>query len=141
MISDDAKLGTDGYDRANKFSMPFDVPIHNTAFFTLKASMDLCIDETSMGFGGFGDFVSNLRGKAKSRGLQSAVLADVGTNLIRGIYHRHKDNKKSPGFTQQGPSEVRNLLEKYVEGNVGSGKIWESKPHITCDNFFYDEKI
>ena len=121
--------------------MPFDVLIHNTNFFTKKAADDLCIDESSFGYGGFGAFVTNLKGKQVSRGLQSTVLADVGTNMIRGIIHRHRDNAKPEGFTQPGPSEIRHLLERYVEDNVGEGKLWERKPHVTCDNYFYDEKI
>ena len=61
--------------------------------------------------------------------------------MIRGIIHRHRNNVKPEGFTQPGPLKIRYLLERYVEDSVGEGKIWERKPHITCDNFLYDEKI
>jgi hypothetical protein len=57
------------------------------------------------------------------------------------VLHRHRDNPKSPGFTQAGPSEVRHLLEKNVEEHVGPGKLWQRKPHITADNYFCDDKI
>ena len=121
--------------------MPFDVLIHNTGFFSKKAALDLCVDESSFGYGGFGEGVTTLRGKKVNRGLQSVILADVGTNMIRGIVHRHRKNVKPEGFTQPGPSEIRTLLENYVEGNVGEVKLWDCKPHITADNYFYDEKI
>jgi hypothetical protein len=141
VLKDDAKFGTDDYDPANKFSMPYDVLIHNTGFFTKTASLDLCIDETTAGFGGHGKYVFNLRGKKVSRGIQSALLLDVGTMRLRGVLHRHKNNPKSPGFTQACPSEVRQLLEKNVDEHVGPGKLWPMKPHITADNYFCDDKI
>jgi hypothetical protein len=51
---DDAKFVKEDYNPANIFSMPYDVLIHNTGFFTKTASLDLCIDETTAGFGGHG---------------------------------------------------------------------------------------
>ena len=32
-------------------------------------------------------------------------------------------------------------MERFVEGNVGAGKLWERQPHLTVDNHFVDEKI
>ena len=98
--------------------------------------MDVVIDETSVPFGGCGEFVTNLRGKLCSRGVQIALLLDVGTTRCRGFYPRHTQNKKYDGFTRQGTCKVQYLLEKFVEPHVGFGKLWSIKPHITCDNFF-----
>ena len=121
--------------------MPLDVLVANTNFFTKVAALDLAIDETTIPFGGHGDFVYNLMGKKCSRGVQLALLLDVGTMRVRGFFARHRAAPKCEGFTENGPSEVRKLVERFVEGNVGVGKLWERQPHLTVDNHFVDEKI
>ena len=63
VLQDNTKKGTDDYDRAHKLSMPLDVLVTNTNFVTKVAALDLAIDETTIAFGGCGDFVYNLMGK------------------------------------------------------------------------------
>ena len=121
--------------------MPLQVLVTNTNFFTKKAALDLAIDETTVPFGGCGDFVYNLRGKLVSRGIQLALMLDVGTMRLRGFFTRYRNAPKCEGFTRSGPSEVRKLVERFVEGNIGVDKLWERQPHITCDNWFVDEKL
>ena len=104
--------------------------------------MDLCIDETTWGFGGHGgSIVGNLINKQKNRGGQSVLLLDVGTMLPRGVIHRTKEFKKYEKW-DIGPSEVRRIVEDFIMDNVGPDKLWPNgKPHITADNFFTHEKL
>ena len=133
----DAGLTTDTIEeRAVKFKMPFEVLVHNTNFFTKYAALDQCIDETSIAYGGCGAFITNLRGKICSRGAQIVVLLDHATRQLRGFLPRHKYNNKEEGFTQEGPSEVAQLIKTFVDPNIGDGKIWPTKPHFTCNNYF-----
>ena len=68
--------------------------------------MDLCIDETTWGFGGHGgSVVWNLIGKQKNRGGQSVLLLDVGTMLPRGIIYCTKEFEKYKKW-DIGPLEV-----------------------------------
>ena len=122
-VKDKAKKGTDDYNRAHKFSMPLQVLVTNTNFFTKKAALDLAIDETMVPFGGCGNFVYNLRGKLVSCGIQLALMLDVGTMCLRGFFACHRAAPKCEGFTWNGPSEVRKLVERFVEGNVGVDKL------------------
>ena len=69
------------------------------------------------------------------------MLVDQGTMRLCGVYHRHRSNKKCDGFTKQGPSEIRNLLEKFVEPEVKVDGLWEEKPHVTADNYFTDDHL
>ena len=112
--------------------------IHNCNYFTKHAALDLCVDETTWGFGGHGGpHVYQLMNKKKSRGGQLVLLLDCGTMRPRGVIHRHKKQEKCPGWNMDlGPSEVRQLVEQFVEENVGPGKLWSKKPHITAANHF-----
>ena len=71
-----SKKGTIDYNRAHKFSMPLQVLMTNTNFCTKKAALDLAIDETTIPFGGCGDYVYNLRGKLVF--LWNTTCIDVG---------------------------------------------------------------
>ena len=119
--------------------MPVEVFVTNTNFFTKKTALDLAIDETTILFGWCGDYVYNLRGKLVSCGMQHALLLDVGTMRVRGFFARHRAAEKCEGFTKHGSSEVRKLVEQFVVGNVGVGKLWERQPHFTVSNHFVDE--
>ena len=91
------------YDVACKFRYIYDCIIHNCNYFTKHASMDLCIDETTWGFGGHGgSIVGNLINKQKNRGGQSVLLLDVGTMLPRrqeGSYIARKNSKSMKNGT------------------------------------------
>ena len=127
-------------NRACKFTLPLDVLVHNTNYFTKKASLDLVVDETSVPFGGCGEMISRSYGKMCTRGAQLALLLDVGTMRCRGYYPRHKLNPYVDGMTRKGTSELLNLINIFIEPNHGPGKLWEIKPHLTTDNFFVDLK-
>ena len=52
-------------------------------------------------------------------------MLDVDTIRVRGFFVRHQATEKYKGSTEHGPSEVGRLEERFVEGNVGVGKLWE----------------
>ena len=68
------------FDVANKFRYLPDCLIHNCNYLTKEASLDLCVDETTWGYGGHGgELVDNLMIKKKLRGGQSVLLLDCDT--------------------------------------------------------------
>lgn len=60
---------------------------------------------------------------------------------VRRFIACHQAAKKCEGFTMNSPSETRKLMERFVERNIGVDKLWEINSHITCNNYFVDEKI
>ena len=68
-------------------------------------------------------------------------MLDVGTMRVRGFFAEHLAAEKYEGFTEHVLSKVRKLVERFVEGNVGVGKLWERQPHFTVNNHFVDEKV
>ena len=56
------KKGDDGYDPAYKFKKIFDVLVHNTNAVTKTADLDLCGDESTWAFMGYGEPQSGLVG-------------------------------------------------------------------------------
>jgi len=62
--------GEEGYDPACKYDYIFDVVVHNTNALTLKACLDLCGDESTWLFVGWGPSGSGLinRGLEKPGG-------------------------------------------------------------------------
>ena len=81
-----------------------------------------------------------------SKGGQTFLVS--ATNRIRPYWYQHRNantRRYGPGFTAEGPSEVRSCiddLEKYVVGRDGSKKkIFKKCPHITLDNYFSGEEV
>eukprot|EP00536_Pseudo-nitzschia_multiseries_P005825 jgi/Psemu1/13658/gm1.13658_g len=82
-------------------------------FFSKKACSDLCLDESSWAYYGFGGpMVDYLKGKTFSRGGQMAPALQK-TNT---------------------PQYVQDIFTKYVIPEIG--KLWSSPPRLTADNFF-----
>ena len=127
---------------SHKFDYIYQALVHNVKEFTKKSCLDLVIDESTWPYYGFGGmFVNYLTGKMCTRGGQSVILMDCDRIRPRGVIHRHKGYKKAPGFTQTGPSEVHDLISKYVLPEIGEGKLWSRPPHLTVDNFFNGDQI
>jgi hypothetical protein len=69
---------------------------------------------------------------------QIVMISDVNRIQPRAYdVHRHKVNRKPPGWTTQGPSKVRKIMEMITP----MVKIYQQKPHSTWDNFFSGERI
>jgi len=144
-----AKKKTDkDYDPAYKYDYIFDVIIHNVNALSLFAAKDLCLDETTFAFNGWGETGTGLFGLVMgkpgvTRGAQSVLVCDVDRIRPRAYLHRHKLYKKH--FTLPGPNEVYLLwqkLERLLHGNeFRPHGIFRCKPHITCDNYFSGDCI
>jgi hypothetical protein len=146
------KRGEEGYDPAYKYDMLWDVIFANVNAITKHAELDLCGDETTWGHGGFGEAGSGLVGRIMgkpgiSKGGQIVMISDVNRIRPRAYVHRHKLHTKAPGWTTQGPFEVRMIMEMItpmIEGQeplLGQRQIYREKPHSTWDNYFSGDKI
>ena len=63
-------------------------------------------------------------------GGQTVVMSDVDKIRPRALKHSHIN-----------PAEVHPIIESFVLGDIGYGKIWKSLSHITADNFFLSDSI
>ena len=138
-----AKKGTPDYNPAYKYDHICSVIIENVNNLTLFAGLDLCLDETTFAFNGWGEAGSGslaiIVGKpGVTRGGQVVILIDADRIRPHGCLHQHKLHPKE--FTLPGPNEVRltwigmkNLFKKNQHRPRG---IFREKPHITCDNYF-----
>ena len=81
-----------------------------------------------------------------TKGGQIVMVSDAFRSRPRAYIHRHKlHNGTYEGWTQQGPLEVRLLMERIIPLSEGSptvgdhGRlqhIFSERPHCTWDNFF-----
>ena len=144
------KRGEDGYNPAYKHDMTFKTIVHNVNAISLYANPDQCGDETSYGFQGWGEPASGLvyliNNKPEiTKGMQTVITSDVDWIRPRAYIHRHKKHPKL--FTNQGPTEVRLMWETQLlplcrPDNTLIGKaLFQTKPHITWDNFFSGTEI
>eukprot|EP00536_Pseudo-nitzschia_multiseries_P017860 jgi/Psemu1/52925/gm1.52925_g len=103
---------------AYKFDYIYEALVHNTRYFTEKSGDNLCVDESSWPYYGFG-----------------GPMGDYLQNKM------HKHYKKSAPHTMQGCSEVHDIMSKFVLPYTGVGKLWKRPPHLTVDNFFNGDSI
>jgi len=109
-------------------------------YFTKQAALDQAVDESSWFNSCVRPYVQRiLKGKKIPCGGQLTLMCDVGTYLPRAVIHRHSSNPKYDGGYTQGSSEIRLLVDNHVLPNVGPNKLWSEKPHLTFDNFFFQE--
>jgi hypothetical protein len=138
------RRGEEGYDPAYKYDYLYDVLIHNVNAVTRDAGLDLCGDETTFGFNGWGEAGSGLLGLIMNkpgitRGGQIVVVSDVDRIRPRAYVHRHKLQPKL--FTIQGQNEVRLICERLEPLINGPKPIFREMPHMTWDNFFSGDNI
>jgi len=138
-----AKKGSPGYNPAYKYDHIYSVIIDNVNNLTLFAGLDLCLDETTFAFNGWGESGSGLLaiivGKpGVTRGGQIVIVLDVDRIRPRGYVHRHKLHQKE--FSLPGPNEVRMIwvqMQSLFQRNEYRPRgIFREKPHFTCDNYF-----
>ena len=113
------------YNPAWKYDRIYEVPIYNVNWFTKTAGLDLCGDESTWGFGGFGErgtgLVGLILGKpGVSKGGQVVLVSDVDRLRPRAYVHRHKVHEKPIGWNKQGPIEVRMIMDQIKEIIFGS---------------------
>ena len=145
------KKDEEGYEPAYKYDYIFNTIVHNTNAITLYASLDLSGDETSFPHQGHGEtgtgLVAAVKGKpAISKGMQSVIVSDAEYIRPRAYLHRHKKNKRYPGFSFEGPNEVRQIWDEQLsqllkpDNSLGRA-IFSQKPHMTWDNYFSGSDI
>jgi len=155
-----AQRGEEGYDPAYKYDYIYQCLSHNTNYFTKLGNLDLCVDETSWPFGGFGEpkagVVYNFKMKPFPRGGQVVLASSVGRTRIHSYVHRHDCHKKPAGYTT-GSNEVRMLVDSIQpmvrridddsEAELQGEYIYKPKsiffgnPSFTADNFFPGEAL
>jgi len=158
-------VGAPRVDPAEKFDLLYKTIVHNTNILSATADLDQCVDETIFGHGGYGPagsgLMKSLIGKKVIKGGQTVLCADVGRNRVRAYTHRHKCHDVPQGWTREGPREIRRIAECLMpkvrqddaneeddDGRDG-GFLFRNRqrilfsewPHITCDNYFGDERI
>jgi hypothetical protein len=76
------------------------------------------------------------------------MISDVNRIRPRAYVHCHKLHTRPPGWTTQGPSRVRKIMEMItpkVEGQEpgygGQRQIYRQKPNLTWDNLFSGDII
>jgi len=104
------KKGTPLCNPACKCDHVCSVIVNNINNLTLLAGSDLCLDETTFAFNGWGEAgsgsLSIIVGKpGVTRGGQIGIIIDVDRICPQGHLHRHKLHPKE--FSFPGPNEVR----------------------------------
>ena len=134
------------YNPAHKYDLVYKAIVNNCNALTKYAELDLCIDEMTWKFMGYGEggVVYRIVGKpGVTKGGQVAFAVDRSRCRPRAYIHRHKWHNRPQGFGKQGPNEVRmlaELLEAMVIKEEGDG-IFTERPHLTFDNFFSGDEI
>lgn len=133
------------YDPTQKYRLIWDVTVYNLNQIIKKGGKDVVIDETTWANMSYADVQSVVQGKpGVSRGGQHAVLVDRQHRYIYAYVPRHSWIKREHPFTQQGPAEVKLLLDECEPLIKGATKddgdtrrqIFDEKFHATMDNHF-----
>ena len=123
--------------------------VFNLNQFMKKADDDCTIDEMTWPSGSYADMHSRLKGKNCSRGGQHTVVVGASSRYIYVYTPRHKLFKRDKRFPQEGPSEVKRLMdtlnpiiqeEEKADGDKRR-QIFESKPCLGMDDHFSGDNI
>lgn len=114
--------------------------------FMGQGGLDLTVDETTWSSMLFGELaLTRIRGKSGvTKDCQNTILLDLKRRYIHAWHHRHSLNKKVRPCTQEGPAEIKAILDMIdllVLGHVQAetdkrGKMFREPPHITFGNHF-----
>ena len=140
------KKGEDGYDPCGTYEMIWDVMCHNMNAFIETAKKDVTIDESSWSHMGFGsEALGCVYGKPGiCKGGQTTIAVSAKRRYLLAYHHRHRLQKRYAPFTQQGPAEIKSLMDKMdpiIQGNAKSHKdkrrqIFVGNPCLIFDNHF-----
>lgn len=143
------KKGKPGFNPVYKFDYLYDCLVSNTNSICDRAELDLCGDETTYPFGGFGEAGSGLISRVKkpgiSKGGQIVIISDVHHCRIRAYTHRHKLHATLISGVG-GTNKVQLILVLYQidelmrTPNQPCG-IFTEKSHLTFDNYFSGDSI
>ena len=145
------KRGQPGYDPAYKYDFIYKTIVHNINALTLFAGLDLCGDESTFGFNGWGEYDSGLLSlilnkPGVTRGGQIVLVSDVDRIRPRAYVHRHKLNERFFPSGGWGPQEVKLILDQleplcHENNSYRPRALFRERPHITWDNYFSGDNI
>ena len=146
---DEKKKGDEGFDPCVKYRLLWDVGCHNMRCLVKDAGLDLTIDETTWPNASYAPVHGRLMGKKCNKGGQHVVALDTKRRYLYSWTPRHKFIQREPGWTAEGPYEIKRILddiEPQCDGGAGNDngdgrKIWREKPHLCFDNYFSGDKV
>ena len=103
------KRNQPGYDPAYKYDMVYKTPINNINWVTKRAGLDQCGDETTWGFGGYGEpgsgLVSRIMGKPGiTKGGQMVIISET-VFAPDPTYTGTRGTRSHAGGTNKAPSK------------------------------------
>ncbi len=145
LFYEEKKKGEDGYDPTIKYRKIWDVLTYNLNQFVERGGLDLTVDETTWSNGSYAEIHSKIRNKpGASKGGQHTLVVDSVSRFIYGYTPRHKHFKRVAPFTQEGPAEVKQILDILDPIVIGVEKeehdkrrqFFPEKPSLGMDNHF-----
>ena len=143
--------GEEGYDPCAKYSLIYDVMVHNMNQLMSKGSRDVTMDETSWACMSFGsEVLVRVRNKPGiTKGGQTVLLLESKRRYLLAYTQRHSVFKRYAPFTQEGPAELKriyDIINPLIVGNVlpdgdKRRQIFDKPPHITMDNHFSGDHV
>ncbi len=144
------KRGDEGYDPTQKYRLIWDVAVHNINAFVKKAGLDCTIDETSWANGSYSDVHGRVKGKpGLCKGGQHTLCLDTHHRFMYCYTPRHKFFSREAPFTQEGPAEVKRIVELLKPLVIGvteddsdrRRQIFEEPPCLSMDNHFSGDNV
>ena len=109
----------------------------------------MTLDETTWPNSSYANVQGRVRGGKTGKGGEHVIVTDARRQYIYQYTARHSFHKKEEPYTQQGPAEVKRILDDLaplVQGNPKPAtdkrrQIFTELPHITMDNHFSGDHI
>ena len=106
----------------------------NTNAISKYADENQTVDETTWGFGGYGEansgLCTRLMNKKVNKGGQITIISDSGRFRPRAHIHRHKLHKKIDGMTRRGTNELAILLTEIKEMILPQDPLTSDTSHL-----------
>ncbi len=124
--------------------------VHNMNQIIKCAGCNVTIDETTWANSSYADVHSCIIGKpTASNGGQHVVCLDSQQRFIYAYTPWHKFMKREPPFTQEGPTEVKQIhviIKPLIVGNAKETtdtccQIFDSPPCLSMDNHFSGDEV
>ena len=111
---DEKKRTEPDYDPAQKYRKVWDITVHNLNKYFKEGGLDLAIDETTWANAGYANIQGRMRGKKVSKGSQHTLAVDALSRYVYVYTPRHSRFTRTTPFKQEGPAEVKRLLDQLI---------------------------
>ena len=146
---EEKKRGDEGYDPCQKYRKIWDVMTHNMNQLILEAGKDAALDESTWPNASYADCQGRLQGKKTDKGGQHVMVIDCQRRYLYSWTPRHKFHTRTPPFTQEGPAEVKRLVDSMAPLLQGAPKadndkrrqIFTEPLHLGMDNHFSHDEV